>query len=124
MRLFTMRSMLLAVGLLSYAVVAVVAQPPAPAPPQPPAPPAAQPPAPAQPAAQPQPAGAKIAVYPPDINLETSRDRQSFVVQMTQPDGITRDVTAQAQVTFANPALVRLDKFTVLPVSDGATEMS
>ncbi len=51
-----------------------------------------------------------IAVYPPDINLETSRDRQSFVVQLTQPDGITRDVTAQAQVTFANPALVKLDK--------------
>ncbi len=45
----------------------------------------------------------QIAVYPPDINLETSRDRQSFVVQLTQPDGITRDVTAQAQVTFANP---------------------
>src|SRR3954471_15016755 len=65
-----------------------------------------------------------IAVYPPDINLETSRDRQSFVVQLTQPDGITRDVTAQAQVTFANPALVKLEQFTVLPVSDGATEMS
>src|SRR6186997_2558210 len=66
----------------------------------------------------------QIAVYPPDINLETSRDRQSFVVQLTQPDGITRDVTAQAQVSFANPALVKLDKFTVLPLSDGATEMT
>src|SRR5438309_6988660 len=65
-----------------------------------------------------------IAVYPPDINLETSRDRQSFVVQLTQPDGITRDVTAQAQVTFANPALVKLDKFVVLPVADGTTEMT
>ncbi|MBN9123085.1 MAG: DUF1549 domain-containing protein [Planctomycetes bacterium] len=66
----------------------------------------------------------QIAVYPPDINLETNRDRQSFVVQLTQPDGITRDVTAQAQVTFANPALVKLDKFTVFPIADGATEMS
>ena len=65
-----------------------------------------------------------IAVYPPDINLETARDKQSFVVQLTQPDGITRDVTAQAQVTFANPALARLDKFVVLPVADGATEMT
>jgi hypothetical protein len=65
-----------------------------------------------------------IAVYPPDINLETSRDRQSFVVQLTQPDGITRDVTAQAQVTFANPALVKLDGFYIYPVADGATEMS
>src|SRR5262249_2835810 len=66
----------------------------------------------------------QIAVYPPDINLETSRDRQSFVVQLTQPDGITRDVTAQAQVSFANPALVKVDKFYVYPVADGATEMS
>jgi hypothetical protein len=66
----------------------------------------------------------KIALYPPDINLETARDRQSFVVQLTQPDGITRDVTAQAQVTFANPAFAKLDKFFVLPVSDGTTEMS
>ena len=66
-----------------------------------------------------------IAVYPPDINLETSRDRQSFVVQLTQPDGITRDVTAQAQVTFANPALVKLDNaIYVYPVADGATEMN
>jgi hypothetical protein len=66
----------------------------------------------------------QIAVYPPDINLETSRDRQSFVVQLTQPDGITRDVTAQAQITFANPALVKLDKFFVYPVEDGTTEMT
>jgi len=65
-----------------------------------------------------------IAVYPPDINLETARDRQSFVVQLTQPDGLTRDVTAQAQVSFANPALVKLDKHYVLPVADGATEMT
>ena len=33
---------------------------------------------------------------PRDINLETGRDRQSFVVQQ-RPDGITRDVTAQAR---------------------------
>ncbi|HEY1190882.1 MAG TPA: DUF1549 and DUF1553 domain-containing protein [Gemmata sp.] len=64
-----------------------------------------------------------IAVYPPDINLETARDRQSFVVQLTQPDGITRDVTAQAQVSFANPALVKREGVYVLPVADGATEM-
>src|SRR5262245_64111695 len=65
-----------------------------------------------------------IAVYPPDINLETARDRQSFVVQLTQPDGITRDVTEQSQISFANPALVKLDKYTVYPVADGTTEMT
>ncbi len=67
---------------------------------------------------------AKVAVYPPDINLETARDRQSFIVQLTQPDGLTRDLTDAAQVTFANPALIRLDKNVVYPVADGVTEMT
>lgn len=66
----------------------------------------------------------KAAVYPPDVNLETSRDRQSFIVQLTQPDGLTRDITDTAQVSFANPALVKLEKNVVLPVADGATEMT
>jgi hypothetical protein len=65
----------------------------------------------------------KIEVSPPDINLNTSRDRQSFTVQATYADGITRDVTAEAKLTFANPALVKLDKNTVYPVGDGATEL-
>ncbi|HEY2909256.1 MAG TPA: hypothetical protein VGI99_03370, partial [Gemmataceae bacterium] len=49
----------------------------------------------------------RVAVYPPDINLETARDRQSFVVQLTQADGITRDITEQAKIAFANPALAK-----------------
>ena len=65
-----------------------------------------------------------IAVYPPDINLETSRDVQSFVVQLTEPNGITRDVSADAKVSFANPALAEVDdRFTVHPKADGQTEM-
>ena len=46
-----------------------------------------------------------LAVYPPDVQLTTARGRQSFVVQATFADGITRDVTAEAKVTLANPAL-------------------
>ena len=38
-----------------------------------------------------------LEVYPPDINLETSRDRQSFVVQAWFADGLSRDVTATCQ---------------------------
>ena len=45
-----------------------------------------------------QAALAKLEVFPPDINLSTARDRQSFVVQATYADGITRDVTAEANV--------------------------
>lgn len=114
-----MRFLIGAIALSAYTTFAVLAQPPAaPAP-------TAQPkaaPAPTPPAAA--PAGPKVAVYPPDINLETARDRQSFVVQLTQPDGITRDITAQAQISFANPALVKLEKATVLPLADGTTEMN
>jgi hypothetical protein len=77
--------------------------------------------APAQPA---PPPGVKVAVYPPDVNLETARDRQTFVVQATEPNGLTRDVTAQAQVTFANPTLVKRNGYTLTPAADGQTEMT
>ncbi len=66
----------------------------------------------------------KVAVYPPDINLETSRDRQTFVVQATFPDGLTRDVSAEAQIAFTNPALVKREGFAVVPLADGVTEMT
>ena len=69
-------------------------------------------------------AGVKVAVYPPDINLETARDRQTVVVQATDPTGLTRDVTAQATFAFANPALVKRDGYTLTPAADGVTEMT
>jgi hypothetical protein len=65
----------------------------------------------------------KVEVSPPDINLNTTRDRQSFIVQATYADGITRDVTAEAKLSLANPALVRLDKNVVHPLADGQTQM-
>ena len=69
-------------------------------------------------------AAQSLAVYPPDINLETARDRQSFVVQFTQADGITRDVTEQAKIALANPTIARLEKHVLTPIADGATEMT
>jgi len=65
-----------------------------------------------------------LAVYPPDVNLETARDRQSFVVQFTQADGLTRDVTEQAKVALSNPAIARVEKNALAPLADGATEMT
>ena len=44
-----------------------------------------------------------LEVFPPDVNLDTARDRQSFVVQATYADGITRDVTAEAKVAARQP---------------------
>src|SRR5690606_3022269 len=66
----------------------------------------------------------ELRVYPTDVQLATSRDRQTYVVQAVQEDGITRDVTAEAQVSFANAALVRHEKNTVYPAADGKTEMT
>lgn len=66
----------------------------------------------------------ELRVYPADIHLNTSRDRQSYVVQAAYEDGITRDVTGEATITFGDDGLIRHDDQTVYPVADGATEMN
>jgi Protein of unknown function (DUF1549)/Protein of unknown function (DUF1553) len=65
----------------------------------------------------------KVEVFPGDVHLSTARDRQSLVVQATYADGITRDVTSQAKMTPANPALIRLDGCVLNPVADGETTL-
>lgn len=62
-------------------------------------------------------------VYPPDVNLNTLRDRQSFVVQVTMPNGLTKDVTSEAKLTLSNPALVKLQGNVLTPVADGQGEL-
>jgi hypothetical protein len=71
-----------------------------------------------------QPGLTKVEVFPADINLTTAPDRQSVVVQATYADGITRDVTQEATMTVANPALVKRDGATFTPVADGATTLA
>ena len=66
---------------------------------------------------------ANLEVFPPDVSLLTSRARQVFVVQATYPDGITRDVTAQARATVAAPNLVKLERNLLTPLADGTTEL-
>ena len=39
-------------------------------------------------------------------------------------DGITRDVTTEAKFTLANSALARIDKATLYPLADGATQLT
>src|SRR5438874_10069535 len=69
------------------------------------------------------PALTSLQVYPPDIKLQTNRGRQSFVVQATYADGITRDVTSETKSTLGNPTLAKLDKNLLYPQTDGATEL-
>jgi hypothetical protein len=67
---------------------------------------------------------ASIQVFPPEINLSTARDRQSIVIQATYGDGITRDVTREAKLSLANPALLKRDGAIFTPQNDGTTTLS
>ena len=77
-----------------------------------------------EPAPAPAPAPAAIHVFPPDVQLATTRDRQSLIVQAKYADGLTRDVTAEAKLTLANADLVRLEGQMLHPVADGQTELT
>ncbi|OJW04241.1 MAG: cell surface protein [Planctomycetales bacterium 71-10] len=66
----------------------------------------------------------EIQVYPAAIDLTTARDRQSIVVQGFYSDGLTRDLTADASYTLANPALVTRDGATFRPAADGETTLA
>jgi hypothetical protein len=69
------------------------------------------------------PALTNLQVFPPDIKLQTNRGWQSFVVQATYSDGITRDVTTETKAALTNPALAKLEKNLLYPQTDGATEL-
>ena len=67
----------------------------------------------------------KIGVYPPEINLATSRDDQGLVVTATFDDDTTQDVTENATFNFADPSLVKLRKRNHFePAKDGKTELT
>jgi hypothetical protein len=63
-----------------------------------------------------------VEVFPPEVKLLTARSHQSLLVQALYADGITRDVTAEAKLSVANPAVVKLDKNQLRPTGDGSTE--
>lgn len=65
----------------------------------------------------------KVEVFPPDVELSTSRDRQKVIVVATRADGVTLDVTAQAQAKIVNPALAKLEGSTLSPLADGQTTL-
>jgi hypothetical protein len=65
-----------------------------------------------------------LHVYPPQVHLSTTRDRQSLVVQVVEADGLTRDVTGEAKLTVADAGKARLDGTTLYPAADGDTTLS
>ncbi len=64
-----------------------------------------------------------LSAYPPEIRLDSAKARQQLVVQVTEPDGITRDVTALVAYKLSDPKLARLEGGIVLPMADGRTEL-
>lgn len=67
-------------------------------------------------------AAATLTVYPPAIQLDNGRDPERMIAVVTREDGVTLDVTAQAQVTLADPALATWgEDFKLHPAADGET---
>jgi hypothetical protein len=66
--------------------------------------------------------GAKFEVFPQDVQLFTARSEQSIVCRVVQPDGVTRDVTDQAQYSVPDK-LIKMDHNVARPVGDGAGEL-
>jgi hypothetical protein len=69
------------------------------------------------------PPPSELRVYPTNINLSTARDRQSVVVQAVYADGLTRDVTADANFVLANKALAKIEAGVFSPMADGKTDL-
>ena len=65
---------------------------------------------------------AELKVFPPDVQLSTSQDQQSIVVQAIYQDGVTADVTSDASFSFGK-RIARLNKHVVVPLADGATDL-
>ena len=64
-----------------------------------------------------------LEVFPDVITLETSRDAQAVVVRFTDKQGISTDVTNEAEFNVADPGLAKIESAVVKPVADGATKL-
>lgn len=65
-----------------------------------------------------------IEVYPTEVHINTMRDRQSFVVQVAYPNGLTRDVTKEAKLALSDATKVKLAGNVLHPVADGESQLT
>ena len=65
-----------------------------------------------------------LDVFPAEVHINTIRDRQSFVVQVAYPNGLTRDVTKEAKLTLSDAAKVKLAGNILHPVADGESQLT
>ncbi len=66
----------------------------------------------------------ELRVFPKEVRLTTKRAAQGVVVQGVYDDGITRDLTSQAQWKIADEKLVQRQGNQLLPKADGKTQVS
>jgi len=64
-----------------------------------------------------------LRVYPAKINLSNARDRQSLLVQAVFVDGVTRDVTREAEFVVADSDVARMEQNVVFCESDAETTL-
>jgi hypothetical protein len=64
-----------------------------------------------------------LQAFPSEIHFASAKDRQRLVVQAAYSDGLTRDVTASAAFTLADPKIAKLDHGILSPLKDGSTEL-
>lgn len=62
-------------------------------------------------------------VFPAEVNLKYLRDSQSIVCRFTEPNGVHRNVTGEAKITFSDATKAKVQNGTVLPLADGETKM-
>ena len=66
-----------------------------------------------------------VMVYPPDVHLQTNKDKQGLVVMAKYDDDTTADVTSSAVYAMADESLVEKQKpWLYLPRKAGKTELS
>lgn len=68
-------------------------------------------------------AAPNFEVFPAEVNLKYLRDRQSVVCRFTEPNGIHRNVTAQAKFSFTDATKAKIENGVVTPIADGQTAL-
>lgn len=65
----------------------------------------------------------ELRVYPQEVVLHTQGDSQSFVAQLIDARGISRDVTSAVTIKVDNPELLAVEGVTIRPQKDGTTSI-
>ena len=70
-----------------------------------------------------EPAWSSLAIYPPQVHLQTASDYQGIIVVATRDDGVTLDVTSEAKLALSDKS-AHIEGQTLRPVSDGNAKLT